>query len=341
MRWYRRRGFSTRALPVEEVPGETLMHPVLIDFGGGYFIGTYGVMIAIGLAMAVVLASFLGKKRGYRPDVFFDLTFIAVLSGFVGARVLYILLDLPGFIQDPVPYLVSRTGFVFLGGFIGAAISLLLYIRKYKLDVWNVADIAGPGVAIGHAFGRIGCHLSGCCFGGQCTIPAIGIQVPKVELQDGTLWTNAYAEQLYEKMIPAGAEHSLEIWPVQLMESGSLLFLAAILSYFAMRRLHKGTTFGIYVIAYAVIRFILEFFRGDIERGMFFNGLLSTSQILSIAMFGAGIWVLATARKRPFVEFKAPPEDHDQGESDDDKEDTGTDGTRKRLRKKRAAKSQS
>ncbi len=269
------------------------MHPILFQIGDDFFIGTYGLMIAIGLLAGTALAAWRGRYRGYRSEVWFDLTFVAVVSGFLGARVLYILLDIPGFLEDPMAYLLSRSGFVFLGGFVAAAGALIWYMRLKGLDPWKTADVLAPSVALGHAFGRIGCHLSGCCYGGACSLP-VALRVPRVEMGDGAVWENAYAAQLREGLIDPAATQSLGIWPVQLMESASLFVLCGVLVLLATRPLHKGMIFAGYLGGYSVLRFLLEFIRGD-ERGGFAG--FSTSQWLSAVLLLVAVGIVVYARR--------------------------------------------
>ncbi|MCC6545834.1 prolipoprotein diacylglyceryl transferase [Candidatus Sumerlaeota bacterium] len=268
------------------------MHPVLIRFSDSFFIGTYGLLIAVGLLAGAALASWLGKRRGLNPEIFFDLVFIAVAAGFLGARLLYIITEFPEFLKNPGELIFSRTGFVFLGGFIGAAGACIFYIRRKRLDPWLIGDILMPALALAHGFGRIGCHFAGCCYGGECRVP-LGIQVPRITMPDGGLWPNAYADQVATGKINGMiAAHSLPIWPVQLMEATGLFLLTGFLVWMIFRVFPRGVVLGTYLVLYAVLRFVLEYLRGDAERGLFFNGAISTSQILSIIMFAAGLVIL-------------------------------------------------
>jgi phosphatidylglycerol:prolipoprotein diacylglycerol transferase len=275
------------------------VHPILVQFTDSFFIGTYGVLIALGLLAAVWVCGLRGKARAIPAEVFMDLAFIAGFSGFLGARILYILLDLPGFFAAPGAYIFSRTGFVFIGGLLAATAACSYYVYLKKLDFWMTADIAVIGVAIGHAFGRIGCHLAGCCFGGVCPVPGLGIRVPVVIMPDGqSVWPNAYEEHWRAGLLEQGALQSLPIWPVQLYEAAALALLAMVLWVVGARQHRKGLVFGLYLTGYAAIRFALEYLRGDEGRGLFFGGLLSTSQLLSIGLFIAGAVILATLSKR-------------------------------------------
>lgn len=273
------------------------MHPILIQFTDDFFIATYGVMIVLGLVAGGFYCHWRGQKQGLSADPFYDLIVIAVAAGFLGARLLFILTVFPEFLKDPASYIFTRTGFVFLGGFIAAAVACSWYVRRKKLDFWITADILAPALALAHAFGRIGCHFSGCCYGGVCDSP-LGIRVPRVIQPNDTPWLNAWYDQWQANMIEQSATQSLPIWPVQLMESGALFLLAAVLIFVGLRNIPRGLVFGLYLAIYAIVRFALEFLRGDVERGVYFNGLLSTSQLISIGMLVAGIAVLATSHKR-------------------------------------------
>lgn len=290
------------------------MHPVLIRFSDSFYLGTYGVLVALGLLLGNMLAAWQGRRRGFASEVFYDLTFIAVFSGFVGARIFFIFTDIPGFLNDPWAYILSRSGFVFLGGFIAASGACSWYIVRKKLDFWKVADIAVPALALAHGFGRVGCHFAGCCFGGLCQLP-IGLRVPRIVEPSGNLYYNAFYGQVESGQISdPTAVYSLPVWPVQLMEALSLFALVAVLVWLAERPRPKGLIFGIYLLAYSVVRFGLEFLRGDEERGLYFGGLVSTSQILSVVLFAAGILVLTKVRGNERYAPLAAGEDRGKGE---------------------------
>lgn len=304
------------------------MHPVLIQVTDNFFIGTYGLMIVLGMVLGVGLNIFLGKRRGLPSEVFFDILFIAVIAGFVGARLLYILTDLPGFLRDPMAYLLSRSGFVFLGGLIGAAIACGVYLRMKNLPFWRTADTVVPGLAVAHAFGRVGCHYAGCCFGGTCEGP-LGIEVPRIAMPDGSIWPNVYLEHVVDGRIAESAAASLPVWPVQLMETGGLLLLMAVMVLLFLRRPPLGMVFGVYLVGYSILRFFLEFLRGDEIRGYLIEGMLTTSQGLSVLLLAAGIYVLAVRRKaerwNPEESAKTPP--------DEEKPDTTAGRIRSRKKK--------
>lgn len=285
------------------------MHPILIEFPNGFFIGTYGVLIALGLVAAVLLAAWQGRRYGIPAEHFQDLTFIAVLSGFLGGRLLYILLNFGDFLAQPTAYLFSRTGFVFIGGLLGAIPVCIWYVKRLKLDMWLLGDIVMPSLAIGHALGRVGCHLAGCCYGGLCEGPW-GIRVPAVLYDGDQLWANAFADQFSNGVLAPGAMLSLPLWPVQLFEALGLFVLCVGLILLRPVLARTGMIFGAYLLSYAVLRFGLEFLRGDEVRGLFFGGLVSTSQLLSIGLAIAGVGVLLMRRHAPLAStFERPMAD--------------------------------
>lgn len=283
------------------------MHPILFYVSGDFFIGPYGLLIALGLAGACGLAAWRGKKQGIAPEFFVDMLFIVSVLGFLGARILYIALNFKEFLADPVGLLLSRTGFVFLGGLVAGVAAGTWFVFRRGIEFWRIADIVGPSICVGHAFGRIGCHFAGCCFGGVCTAPW-AIQVPRVTMRDGSPWPNAWQEQLHQGLLGPDALVSLPVWPVQLMESVGLAILCGLLLFAARNPTRKGVQFSFYLMGYSLLRFGLEFLRGDVERGVFgaFGFSLSTSQIISLVLFGVGAVILFTARKREIQESTSP-----------------------------------
>lgn len=268
------------------------MHPVLIQFTDSFYLGTYGVMIAIGLLACVWVGGRRGRTRGITGDNVIDLALLTIFCGFLGARLTYIGQHFGEFLENPKPFILSRTGFVFLGGLAGGTLAAIAYIRIKHLRLWSVADIAAVSVPLAHAFGRIGCHFAGCCYGGVCTVPALAIRVPLFRDGAGEPIGNAFVDQVIAGKIPPDAALSLPIWPVQLFESLALFLLAGGIALWAARKPRpEGLSFGVYLIGYGLLRFTLEFLRGDEVRGLYFGGLLSFSQIVSLLAIAGGFYV--------------------------------------------------
>lgn len=295
------------------------MHPILFKIGN-FPVATYGVMIVIGLLAGIALAVTLGRRRGVDKNFFYDLAFVGMFSGFVGARLFSVALgmrdylDVPGhslFTGDAMSYmgamLLSRTGFVFMGGFIVSMITGLWFIRRRGMPILEVGDMIAPAVALGHAFGRIGCFFAGCCHGFACGDPnaphwaeKLCVQYPLISGPDGQpseMFNFAYQTQIHQGLLGRGAAAPLPIFPVQLLESAGNFTIALTLFFLWKRRKFSGQIFAAYLCAYAVLRFILEYFRGDVERGLWLGGLFSTSQILCLGSFMVGLILLYSRRR--------------------------------------------
>ena len=172
--------------------------------------------------------------------------------------------------------MVLKSGFVFYGGLIGGAIGVFAALKIQKKDFFKIVDIYAVALPLGHAFGRIGCFFSGCCYG----MPYDG-------------WLSF----TYTTALDASTPIGIPLLPVQLIEAGVLFALfATLLIVYLKAPKHKGLCSLVYAYGYAIIRFTLEFFRYDAERGGFLG--LSTSQWISVAIFvAATIWLILTIVK--------------------------------------------
>lgn len=225
----------------------------------GKQIPTYGMCFFGGLCIAVLAAVLLAKKRNIlNYDVIYA-SVIAGVSGLVGSKLLFVLVSLPTIIEENIPLInVFKGGFVFYGGLIGGIIGLYLYVRGYKLDKGDFFDLFATVVPLGHAIGRVGCFLGGCCYGIEYHGPLHCVY--KVNIGNTPL--------------------GVPLFPVQLLEAFLLLCLFVLLVVVYNKKMQKGTVVAVYGMAYSIIRFALEFLRGDKERGGVFG--VSTSQIISI-----------------------------------------------------------
>ena len=233
----------------------------------GLTIPMYGVMSALGMLAAFVLLGFTRKHTRFSEDQALSAALWAIIMGFVGAKVLFWLVEIKQVIADP-SYLLHtlREGFVFYGALIGGLGGVAIYALIKKLPFFSLTDYFIPALVLGHAFGRIGCFFAGCCYGMQCDTP-ISIVFP----------TGGAA--------PAG----VPLLPTQLMESAFLFLLCAFLVWRLTKKKPFGTVSGWYMVLYGAWRFTIEFFRSD-ERG--FVGALSTSQFISIFVFLGGVALL-------------------------------------------------
>lgn len=257
---------------------------------GPFTVYGYGLMIAIGIIAAYLIGEYRAKKYHLDADRVFSIMIWAVLGGFLGAKLLYILTQLKEIIENPGLLMDLTDGFVVYGGIIGGILSAMIYCRFRKLPFLKYFDLLIPSVALAQAFGRIGCFLAGCCYGRE-TSCAIGI----------VFQNSAYA--------PNG----VRLLPTQLISSGLDFLHFLLLIWFAKHKKGDGQVAGLYLICYSIGRFILEFFRGDLIRGSV--GSLSTSQFISIFVCIAGV-VLMVVRNGKFQEEAKGEQAEDTAEAE-------------------------
>lgn len=234
---------------------------------GSFFIPYYGLMIVTGISFAALIGWIQIKKQHKSYDDFIIIAAISGLCGIVGAKMLYLILsaDKIDFSRlSDLRYLNSLMsgGFVFYGGLIGGFAGLLICRRFFKLDVVTYVNLCISCIPIAHGFGRIGCGLVGCCYG--CPYDGPG----------AILYRNSLFAPLGESL-----------FPVQFTEA-ALNFIIALLLLLLAKKLTGTKGIELYLLLYAVMRFILEFFRyDDSQRGVF--GGISTSQYISIGIVAA------------------------------------------------------
>jgi phosphatidylglycerol:prolipoprotein diacylglycerol transferase len=259
------------------------MLPKLIDLGP-IPIHTYGLMLALALLISVTLAARLGEEDGISQKTTWDLGFVVIISSILGAKLLLVLTSINYYLEHPgrlfsLEFL--QAGGVYYGGLIGAVVASFIFIRRLPgLSFWRVADAAGPAIPLGQAIGRLGCFAAGCDYGCPTDLP----------------WGVTYSSQYAHDAV--GTPLGVAVHPYQLYESGAALVLCLLLVRAFRHRSFQGQVFCLYLMAYGVLRFILEFFRGDEDRGFLFNGLLSTSQFISILIVPAAFLAYQHLKKR-------------------------------------------
>jgi len=266
------------------------MHPILFEIPkielGSWVLGPipirmYGLMIGLGFLLSISLASRRAKKEGIDPDRIMDMGVYLLLAAIIGSRALYVLTNLPEFARNPLDaFAIWKGGLVFYGGLLAAVPTGIWYVRKHNLPVWKIADIMAPFIALGHAFGRLGCFFAGCCYGAPCDSPL------------GITFKDPHS------LAPLG----VPLYPTQLIESGGEFLIFLTLFILWRYRKSDGQLFWLYPLLYSVLRFFIEFLRGDAVRGLYFGGLISTSQIISIVVAFASVVMLW--RRRGGAEIK-------------------------------------
>lgn len=240
----------------------------------GLTIPLYGLCVAIAVVVGYNLASLLGKRHPIGADNATTLYVAALPGAFIGVKLLEVIVE---------GKFDLRAGGVFLGGAIGVMISTVLVARWKKLSLLAALDLMSPVGAVNHFFGRLGCLAAGCCYG-RPTESAIGVEFPSSSIAFQTL------KHVHPQLVVDN--HTVALIPTQLIEALFELGLAGVLTVLLLRKLRPGAVFGFYASGYAAFRFGIEFFRFDPERGYVIENVLSTSQFISILLFGVGAWAI-------------------------------------------------
>jgi phosphatidylglycerol---prolipoprotein diacylglyceryl transferase len=252
------------------------MYPILFEIGN-WPVYTYGVLLAVAYLVALQLAVARARKWGLNAARVMDLGIYLIIAALVGAKLMLVVVDFSYFREHPREILsLARAAGVFYGGLIVAVPVGLWLGRRYGLPMWTTADLFAPGIALGHIIGRLGCLLAGCCYGRETDLPW------------GITFTNPVAAA------NAGTPLGRPLHPTQLYDAGAeLLILVFLLAFERRGRPYPGRTFWLYMLLYAISRFIVEIFRGD-PRGVIMG--LSTSQFLSVLIVPLSIVMLLRLR---------------------------------------------
>jgi phosphatidylglycerol:prolipoprotein diacylglycerol transferase len=250
------------------------MYPILVRFGD-LTLHTYGVLVASGFLLAVLLARREAHRTGIDPELILDLSFYLLLAALVGSRLFYVLGNWAEFAENPIDIIKFwRGGLVFYGGLIFAFFIGLWYVRKHQLNFSMMADLIAPSIAIGQALGRLGCFSAGCCYGK----PATGFGA--VTFRDPN------------SLAPLG----IPLYPTQLYESAATFGIFLALIFLRRTKRLQGQLFWFYLLFYSTARFIIEFYRGD-PRGWAIPNVLSTAQAIGIPAALLALFMIL--RKKP------------------------------------------
>ncbi len=244
------------------------MHSIAFQIGG-LTIHWYGILVALGFFAGLWTASRRGRLEGIAPEQVYDLGPWLIVGGIAGGRVLYVISYWrEQFAQKPFPevFMVQHGGLVFYGGLIGAIACGMFYLLLKKLPLWKMTDIMAPSIALGYAFGRIGCLMNGCCYGRACSLP----------------WAIRFPADHATQGMPV---HPTEIYD-SLLNLGFYLFLA----WLFRRKKFDGQIFAVYLIGYALIRSFVEYFRGDYP--VYYGGWATPAQLISVGIVILGLLLL-------------------------------------------------
>ncbi|NLC89965.1 MAG: prolipoprotein diacylglyceryl transferase [Clostridiaceae bacterium] len=224
---------------------------------------TYGIMMVLAFIVAGFIFYLLAPRADLPRADAFNLLALIMVGGVVGAKVFYLLTLIPYWRAiaaagwQAALELIASGGMVFYGGLLGGLLMLAGYLRKYKLPFLPTLDIAAAALPAGHAIGRLGCFSVGCCYG----LPS----------KHGILMPHSLI-----------APRDVPLVPTQLIESAFCLLLAVVLYLILRRKPRPGLVTSLYLVAYSIFRFVIEFWRGDVLRG--FIGPFSLSQWISLTI---------------------------------------------------------
>ncbi len=189
---------------------------------------------------------------------------------------------------------IDKGGLVYYGGLIGAASVGLLYLWRKGAPVWAVADCVSPALALGLAFGRVGCFLNGCCWGRTCQA-FFAVSFPSSYAGVTDIPNPVFSEHLRLGLVTSEAQRSLSVHPTQIYSSlGAFLLFLFLCVYYPKRRGH-GEVFSVFALLYGVHRFTVESFRADNDA---FMGGMTISQNISIGVFVVGLCLFLYHRFR-------------------------------------------
>ncbi len=225
---------------------------------GPVTIHSYGLAIALGVFLCILLMTRSARRFGFPPsEKVMDLVFVVVFSGFLGARLFYVVQEWEWYRSHLWEiFQIWKGGLVYYGGMIGSFLSLFIYLRGVRLPILQTTDFLITHVPLAHAFGRLGCFLNGCCYGKSSTLP----------------WAVRFP-------FPPEAVH-----PTQAYELLFNLSLFGLLFWYYPRRRFAGEGIILYLVTYSLGRFLLEFFRGDQPLSFFGYSLHQILSLLFIAV---------------------------------------------------------
>ena len=258
-------------------------------------IHSYGVMIVISFLAGMWLVRRRAKLYGFNPDKVLDMGFWGLIAGVIGARIAFILQELPYYLKHKNElYSLQFSGLTSFGGEILAVIAIIVWARRNKFGIVPILDLAGPGYVLGYAIGRIGCFLNGCCYGGVCS--------PNLP------WAVKFPDAV-------GYHH-----PAQLYDTLMNLAALGVLLWAERHRLLPGRLAALTLILHGLARFIYEFWREgtdeQVKQGLASStywGKLPITQghAMALVLIVIGIvWYVRAGRKvAPIPPVDIPPTD--------------------------------
>ncbi len=238
---------------------------------------SYGLLVALAFLVALWMASRLAKSSGLDPERITNLGIYVAVAAIVGAKILLLASDFSYYRENPRQIFSLGTlqaGGVFFGGLVAALITAAWYMRRFGLPPLRTADTFAPGIALGHAIGRVGCFLAGCCWGRPSHLP----------------WSVTFTKPMARELV--GVPLGIPLHPAQIYESLAELIIFGLL-WSRFHRPHRdGSIIGLYLVLYSVFRFFIEFVRDPLDLSYPFGGPVSLTQWTALALLACGIALL-------------------------------------------------
>ncbi len=260
--------------------------PQLFHFGK-FFLPTYGFLVALGVLIGLWISVRNATRLGYDGEKAWNLGILVVLAGIIGSKILYIINEWGYFSSRPSEIFSINTlqaGGVFSGGLLAAFVAAAWYVWKHHMPALGTCDAFAPGLALGHAIGRIGCFAAGCCYGKE------------THHWWGVVFRNPLANSI------TGTPLNIPLEPTQLFESAVEFANFVLLMWMLKRRKFDGQIFGAFLFIYGIARFFLEYLRDDPGRGSVFGGVLTGTQLIAVGfVIGGGLiwWLRPTSKHMP------------------------------------------
>lgn len=253
------------------------MFPRLLEIGR-FSLPTYGFLVASGVLIGLWISVRNSERRGIDGEKAWNLGILVVLCGILGSKILYILVDWSYYAANPREIFSLNTlqaGGVFSGGLIAAFAAAAWYVHRHRMPPLGTCDAFAPGLALGHAIGRLGCFAAGCCYGKPTS----------------HWWGVTFHDPLAAQV--SGTPLNVAIQPTQLFESAVELANFLFLYWLIGRKKFEGQVIGSYLFIYGVARYFLEFIRDDPDRGSMFGGAMTGTQFISLCLVVAGglLWL--------------------------------------------------
>ena len=222
-------------------------------------------MVALAFWAGLWTATRRARRENISSETIADVVLWLMVGGILGARIVYVTTYWKDeFAGQPLSeiFMIQHGGLVYYGALIGSTIAGIIYIRWKKLPFWKTADVLAPSIALGNVFGRIGCLLNGCCYGRACSLP----------------WAIRFPADnpLHPPTTP--------VHPTEIYDALNNLIFYLLLAWLFRRKKFDGEVFITYLVGYAIIRTIMEYFRGDYPPDQIHFGL-TPGELISIPIF--------------------------------------------------------